>query len=559
MRRKNNKNQPLLEKISEDIAVFTAALLIVFLLFMLPEIIPKKSKEVKKIHNPVSDIKPSAIKTTDVKPKTTPPGIGGKISPGETPIDINKAAETKKTTPESIVPKAPEEKIIKPDTQKPVSKKENNNSEANRLPAPAKQTDSKPLPGKSAAKSTEPGTKASKSNNAAAKPSTKTSKSVTKLVKPNTSVPKAGGKATAPTKPSSKTPKQEEENEMVKRITRSEAYSRGMSIINYVWDYNYLKNGTKGIKGVALPNYLKGQKHISTTGIPYCWGGYLSIDKSNRPDVTSFQDAIKKGYTAGNIYCLGTYRENTAGLDCSGFVCAIYNIPDRYGTGMLYKYFKEIDRKDLKPMDILNCQAEHVIIYLRETDDKKGIITMEAAVNQYPESSDKTNINYRSWDTINKGLDGKPYVAMRYKGIVDSKVIPLRDGGEYNNIKAFAAPVNIGSKRIGYIDYADDVDYYRLQISEARNYTLKVGSLPKFCCISVLTDEGKTVLTINKNGSYKLNMVKQPYFIKAEGINYRFNTNQSYSFVLSKTIYTRPAKPSKHKRKKLSLNSMNIG
>lgn len=206
-------------------------------------------------------------------------------------------------------------------------------------------------------------------------------------------------------------------------IKRSEAYERGMNIINYRWEFNPEKNGTKGNIEVELPNYLKNEKEAKFIGLPYCWGGYLSVDKSNVPDIENFQDAIDHGYTAGNVDCSGSYKKNTAGLDCSGFVCAVFNISEKTDTSNLKLYFNKIKRKNLKPMDILNCEKKHVFIFLKDSEDKKGIITMEATLGKNSKIGGRTVINYRSWDYINKGEDGKPYVAMRYKKIIDDQVV----------------------------------------------------------------------------------------------------------------------------------------
>lgn len=319
---------------------------------------------------------------------------------------------------------------------------------------------------------------------------------------------------------------------VINKISRSKAFKRGMDIINYVWNYNVNNNGIKNDKLIDLPNYLKGEKQITTSGLPYCWGGYLSLDKSGIFNIKNFQDSIKKGYTAGNVNCTGNYKSFTAGLDCSGFVCAVFNIPSKYGTGTLEKYFKNIDEKDLKPMDILDCKAEHVFIYLKETNDKKGILTMESSVNRYAQNSEKTNIYYRSWESIKKGVGGKPYVAMRYKGIVEDKVEGFKDSNEFNNETKYATLVKLNQKCKGYIDYADDIDYFRWNTDKNSKLILRLSSVPKYSNMYVINNIGKIILKVSKTGTYILNLAKGTYYFKIVGVDFKFRSNEAYSFDL---------------------------
>jgi hypothetical protein len=323
---------------------------------------------------------------------------------------------------------------------------------------------------------------------------------------------------------------------VIKKIKRSEAYRRGMDIINYVWVYNVNLNGVKSNENIALPNYLIGIKQVKVSGLPYCWGGYTSLDISNSSDVKNFQDALKKGYTAGNVNCIGNYKSFTAGLDCSGFVCAVFKIPEKCGTGNISRYFNTININDLKPMDILDCVNKHVFIYLKETSDKKGIITMEAAYNKYSECSEKTKINYRSWDSIKKGVDGKPFIPMRYKGIVDDVVKSFKDSTEYNFGKEYATMIKINQEYKGYIDYVDDIDYFKLNIDKNTKYSLKVLKMPKFCNLVIVNSKEKVIFNARKRGLYNLKLTKDLYYIKVQGIDFKFNSDEDYLFKLQQPL-----------------------
>lgn len=317
---------------------------------------------------------------------------------------------------------------------------------------------------------------------------------------------------------------------VILNIKRSEAYVRGMNIINYVWEYDSSRNGIINSDQIELPDYLKNENKIKVSGLPYCWGGYLSLDKSNISNINNFQDAINKGYVAGNINCAGNYKKYTAGLDCSGFVCAVFNIMEKTDTAGLNSYFNKIKVRNLKPMDIFNCEKKHVFIYIKETMDKKGIITMEATTNRLSKISERTAINYRSWDSIKKGMDGKPFIPMRYKGIIDDKVNDFKDIYEYNNNEAHAINMDLNQYYKGSIDFANDMDYFRVRINRTNEYKLNVLNLPQFCRIYILDDNGEKVFSTKKKGIYSLKLMNREYFIKIEGIDFKFDTNNSYLF-----------------------------
>ncbi|MBC8061724.1 MAG: hypothetical protein H7Y18_13800 [Clostridiaceae bacterium] len=326
---------------------------------------------------------------------------------------------------------------------------------------------------------------------------------------------------------------------VVGKISRNQAYKRGMDIINYVWTYNANLNGIKSNDQISLPTYLKSVKQVKIAGIPYCWGGYTSLDISDQPYVISFNDAIKKGYTTGNIYCVGNYKNLTAGLDCSGFVCAVFKMPGKYGTDTLNDYFNIIKMKDLKPMDILNCRTKHVFIYLKETPDKKGIITMEASYDKYSNNSEKTIINYRSWDSIKDGDKGKPFIAMRYKGLVDDAINFFKDKNEYNDGEKYAVGIKQDQLFKGYIDYADDIDYFKLDVIKNSKYTLQIQKLPIFCNMTILNSKNKVILNITKRGLYNIDLMKDVYYIKFQGIDFKFNSNKDYLFKFQNSIKQR--------------------
>ena len=315
----------------------------------------------------------------------------------------------------------------------------------------------------------------------------------------------------------------------ISSISRTEAYNRGMDIINYIWDYDFSKNGSEREDSIELPSYLKEKKSKKVSGIPYCWGGYISIDISNQPDVKNFGDAIVKGYTAGNVKSSGKYQYFTAGLDCSGFVSAVYNLPVKCSTQTFYQYFTKISMKDLKPMDIINCEKNHVLIFLGKSSDGNGIITMEESATR-----EKSVIGYRSYDEIKKGIKGSPYMAMRYKGIREDGFAPVLDENEYNNSMQHAALIYNKFFNTGCIDFADDVDYFKLNFENKSGYEINVITIPDNCILDIIDKYNAVILNIKDKGIYKIKPVNTQIYIKVYRNDLNYNKKENYYFTVTK-------------------------
>lgn len=305
------------------------------------------------------------------------------------------------------------------------------------------------------------------------------------------------------------------------KIKRSEAYKRGMDMINFVWKYDASKNGILNNDEITMPRHLKDGELVS--GIPYCWGGYISLDMSNQPQIKDFKDALDKGLIAGNINTNGGYKPLTAGLDCSGFVGAVYKLPIKVSTQMLDDYFHPIKFEDLKPMDIINHKKYHVFIYLKESADKKGIIVMEATTGKYV-AFDRTTINYRSYSEIKKYIEDGTYIPMRYNKIVEDKVELFKDKYEFNNFDYLATNIILGEDYEGYIDYAGDVDIYSIKLDEG-NYNINFkGDKPIY--VEIFSGENNILsLYVDKNNECKFSIKeRQDVKIKvySKQLEYRF-------------------------------------
>ncbi|TDT57284.1 hypothetical protein [Fonticella tunisiensis] len=318
------------------------------------------------------------------------------------------------------------------------------------------------------------------------------------------------------------------------KMKRSEAFKRGMDMINYVWEYDVLKNGPKNSSEVELPAFLRGAEVKKVSGIPYAWGGYTALDISNQKYVKNFEESVKSGYTTGNVLCVGGYKEMTAGLDCSGFVSAVFKFKENMGTKGFERAFTRIELEDLKPMDILVSRGNHAMIYLATTSDKSGIIAMESTTGTSYEKPEKTVISYRSWEEIREGINSEPYIAMRYNKIEDDDIEFFKDSNEFNNYAKRAVDITQGKNYTGYIDYVDDVDYFKFAVSGKESLVLSVSTIPEFCRAEVLSQGGNVILGINKKGSYGLNLDKGTYYIKLYGMDFKYSEEKEYEFSLKR-------------------------
>lgn len=225
--------------------------------------------------------------------------------------------------------------------------------------------------------------------------------------------------------------------------------------------------------------------------------------------------------------CSGEYKNLTAGLDCSGFVSAVFDLDEKCATYTMKDYFKPIDIKDIKPMDIFNSERNHTFIYIKESYDKKGIITMEATTGK--SGRDKTVVNYRSFDEIQNQVKEKIYMPMRYKGIIDDDVELFKDYNEYNDTIEHA--VLVKDKICGFIEYGEDVDYFYIEKDKDIGIFVDTRSIPNFCIIYVLDEKEKEIATIRK-GIYYINIKRGKTYFKIISQDFKYSLNEGYEIYI---------------------------
>lgn len=286
------------------------------------------------------------------------------------------------------------------------------------------------------------------------------------------------------------------------KVTPLKAFNRAMNIINYRWTYEK-KNLDESI---ILPYYINEQNEY--IGLPYCYGGQISIDSSNIQGISNFKDALKKGYYPGNINTKLGYIKNTAGVDCSGFVAAVFDIKESISTATMDKYFKKIDFKDIKPMDIINSKGRHVYIYLGMSRNNNGIIILESTSNGDKKYKDKTVVNFKSIKELNKDFNEKNFIAMRYIGVKGKNIDYVFDQYEYNNEERFSNEITLNSKIEGNIDYLEDVDYFHISYLSNKSF-IDVSKISTNQEIVIYNNENE--MKINKQGKYEINLTGKVY------------------------------------------------
>ncbi len=171
---------------------------------------------------------------------------------------------------------------------------------------------------------------------------------------------------------------------------RTEVWERVRAMAEYQWTLKKTHtNISKSEKGVVLPREIAAlkEKHAEESswseniiGIPYCWGGFYSLDVGFQGK--SFQEVIDKKYVAGNINPVENYKYMTAGVDCSGYVCAAFGFTSKLNTSKISDLGSKVsDVRKLEQMDVLVYPGEHVIFFCEWLDDATMLVS-ESAVRE---------------------------------------------------------------------------------------------------------------------------------------------------------------------------------
>lgn len=299
-------------------------------------------------------------------------------------------------------------------------------------------------------------------------------------------------------------------------ITRSQAENRALNMINLTWTYDRSENSNVNsnyTSYVTQPSQLNNTDRAQEKGIPYNWGGQDSLDShSLNAPWDNFLEAINRGAFAGNVDITDgySYIPGTAGIDCSGFVQAVFNIDDyKISTSTMFdKYFKRIDLNSIKHMDILDRPGDHVVIFDRwgTLDGISGAFTYESTPDTAFGGIMGTKQYFVTMDDINNG-----YIPGRYINIVDDNTIQPHIFAQISNVNSFAnfrSLPDINSNIIGTLPKGAIV--YLIDYSSGW-YQIKYGNNVGWVFNSLLSpiQSGQYVTVIN---AYQLNIRSNPDF-----------------------------------------------
>lgn len=174
-------------------------------------------------------------------------------------------------------------------------------------------------------------------------------------------------------------------------LSREEAKERAFAMAEYEWTLKKTHTNTaKAEKGVVLPREIAYQKEKHSddsswsetmVGIPYCWGGFYALDTGF--DGKTFASMLKKrDCVTGNINPKDNLKYMTVGVDCSGYVGAVFGFGKKYNTSKLSDIGSGLYQvKDLQPMDIFVYPGDHIIFFCGWLDDATTLVS-EAAVRE---------------------------------------------------------------------------------------------------------------------------------------------------------------------------------
>ncbi|MEN6462619.1 MAG: hypothetical protein ABFC94_14785 [Syntrophomonas sp.] len=181
--------------------------------------------------------------------------------------------------------------------------------------------------------------------------------------------------------------------------SRQTTNDRAWAIDNCYWyyaQYNYQPVPS----GAMRPDWLTAYNE-NKYGIPYCWGGFDAMDRhSDGTSWSNYVDAMNNQIFAGNVYCNGSYKTGTAGLDCAGYcgACLGYSNP-KPGTWTLWGDSHSHSLSERGLCDIYIEPNTHVLFFISEQTDGTGIISAEATTS----GDDKCKIYSRTYSWLNSG------------------------------------------------------------------------------------------------------------------------------------------------------------
>jgi hypothetical protein len=154
-------------------------------------------------------------------------------------------------------------------------------------------------------------------------------------------------------------------------------------------------------KAACKADYKSDHAPGPRTGLPYAWGGWMSL--------AEFDRRIASGQAAGS-HSRDGILSCVAGVDCSGFVSQVWQLPQRYTTSSISAVTHPISLDALAPGDALNKAGSHIVLYAGSSPDGKPIIYEASG------SASRVRMATPSWSYL------AGYQPVRYNGIQEPAV-----------------------------------------------------------------------------------------------------------------------------------------
>lgn len=164
-------------------------------------------------------------------------------------------------------------------------------------------------------------------------------------------------------------------NVTLHHVYREDISGYALDYINHDWYFKLdNKNGPTGTLIGTLPSWISALTSDQwVTGIPYCWGGCMTLDY--------YDSKIEDSWQAGNVNTSGYYKSGTAGVDCSGFVwnCYEYDVRPDNGYAKIEDAFSELEStSDLEYMDVCRVPGHYVLYRYTEPSNPDKFYTYES-------------------------------------------------------------------------------------------------------------------------------------------------------------------------------------
>ncbi|HEY8208513.1 MAG TPA: hypothetical protein VIG99_13575 [Myxococcaceae bacterium] len=255
-------------------------------------------------------------------------------------------------------------------------------------------------------------------------------------------------------------------------ITRDQVMANAATYAYETW-----RAGTANLRATCDQSWSTDYTVGSYVGLPYNWGGF--------DDLTSFQKKLGEGFGAGSHAEFGVLS-CTTGLDCSGFVSRVWQLPTKYSTSALSEVTSVINNiDDVRPGDAWVKPGVHVVLHAYFRND--------GTPAWYEASGGADKVRFMtsgSWAQ----LDG--YQPVRYKGIQET--------ADLSHAGTLTDPIPIPS-----FPYKDTRNTVLAASDEMDEYPCKVGTReegPEFVYVADLPSAGKLTATVTHIGGVDLDV-----------------------------------------------------